>query len=213
MSTANADGDADLVRHSGHTVIALYIAYGAATIAGFSSLANADEPMSDPWFAIMEWLIIVLGPVVLVFLSALGRIGGVGQPWSTAALVLAGITFALSAALHAVLLAIGRDHALVAAGGLLSFTWPSAAYAIDILAWDGFFAVALLCCAMALRHAPGMQHAFRAFALAGLVAVVGLAGPISGSMALRNIGIIGYAVIFPLAVWLVLRALPRRAHA
>ncbi len=209
MGGANLGTDMDLVRQSGRAVIALHLAYGAATFAGFVTLANAHEPMSDPWFAVMEWLIILLGPPVLVFLSALGRAEGVERVWSLAALVMAGTAFALSAALHAVLLTIGRDHALVAAGGLLSFRWPSAAYAIDILAWDGFFAGALLCCAMALRTTPGMGRAHLAFALAGLVALAGLAGPITGEMMLRNIGIAGYAVIFPVAVWLVLRADPR----
>lgn len=209
MSDADLGADMDLVRQSARAVIALHLAYAAATIAGFVTLANADDPMSDPWFAAMEWLIILLGPSVLVFLSALGRTEGVERAWSLAALAMAGAAFALSAALHAVLLTIGRDHALVATGGLLSFRWPSAAYAIDILAWDGFFAGALLCCAMALRTTPGMGKAHRAFALAGGVALAGLAGPISGAMVLRNIGIAGYAVIFPVAVWLVLRANPR----
>ena len=134
MSGPMAAGEIDLVWHSGLAVIALHLAYSAATIAGFSNLANADEPMSDRWFAAMEWLIILLGPPVLVFLSALRHIGGARQRWSYAALVQARIAFALSAGLHALLLAIERDHALVAAGCLLSFTWSSAAYAIDILA-------------------------------------------------------------------------------
>lgn len=201
-----------LIRWSGLAVIALHLAYGVATIAGFVSLAAADDPISDPWFAAMEWLIILLGPAVIVFLVSLGRMEADGSEWSLVAVVLAAITFALSAALHAVLLAIGRDHALVAAGGLLSFTWPSAAYAIDILAWDGFFALALLSCAMMLRAVPGMARARAVFAAAGLVALAGLAGPVSGQMALRNIGILGYAVLFPLAVGLVLRALPRSSN-
>jgi len=213
MSVANADGHTDLVRQSGLTVIALHVAYATATTVGFLNLTNADEPNSDPWFAAMEWLIILLGPPVLVLLSALHSVSGVRRPWSLAALVLAGIAFALSAALHSVLLAVGRHHALVSEGGLLSFTWPSAAYAIDILAWDGFFAVALLCCAMALRATPDMGRARWAFAFAGLAALAGLAGPISGTMTLRNIGIVGYAVIFPVAVGLVLHAFPLRNDA
>ena len=68
--------------------------------------------------------------------------------------------------------------------------------------------MALLCCAMSLRTASGLQWVRWAFALAGLMAIAGLAGPISGARVLRNIGIVGYATIFPVAVWLVLRVLP-----
>lgn len=208
MGTAIADGSARLVRWSGLAVIALHLAYAAATIAGFLSLGAADEPIADPWFAMMEWLIILIGPPVLVFLTGLGSLGVEGRVWSLVAVALAAMTFALSAGLHAVLLVIGRDHALVAVGGLLSFTWPSAAYAIDILAWDGFFALALLSSAIALRTVAGMAPARVIFLLAGICALAGLAGPISGIMQLRLVGVLGYAVLFPVASGLVLRALP-----
>jgi len=201
-----------LIKWSGLAVIALHLAYGVATIAGFLSLAAADDPISDPWFAAMEWLIILLGPPVIVFLASLGRLEADGREWSLVAVMLATITFALSAALHATLLAIGRDHALVASGGLLSFTWPSVAYAIDILAWDGFFALSLLSCAMMLRAVPGMATARTVFVIAGLVSLAGLVGLVAGNMALRNIGIFGYAVLFPVAVGLVLRALSRSSN-
>lgn len=207
MGDAIADGSARIVRWSGLAVIVLHIAYGAATIAGFLSLESAEEPMADPWFAMMEWLIILIGPPVLVLLAGLGCLGAGGRTWSLVAVAFAAITFALSAALHAVLLVIGRDHPLVADRGLLSFTWPSAAYAIDILAWDGFFALALLSSAMALRTVAGMASARKMFLLAGICALAGLAGPVSGIMSLRLVGIFGYAVLFPVASGLVLRAL------
>jgi hypothetical protein len=209
MKHAQAGRDMTLVRQSGLVVVALHLAYAAVTLAGFLSLPRADVAIGDPWFAAMEWLIILIGPPVLVFLCALGGIEGAGKAWSLAAVVLAALTFALSASLHAVLLALGREDVLVAEGGALAFTWPSAAYAIDILAWDWFFALALLCCARSLRHAQGMTVSSRAFLVAGLLSLAGLAGPTTGIIMARNIGIIGYAVCFPIAVVLVLRALER----
>jgi hypothetical protein len=209
MNAAQRDGERRLVWHAGRVVLALNLAYAAVTLGGFLSLPHAEAPIADPWFAAMEWLIILLTAPVLVFLWALGRVAGVGRGWSIAAVVLAGMTFALSVALHLALLAISRDDPRVAAGGPLSFVWPSAAYAIDILAWDGFFGAALLCCAMALRALPGMKSARLTFLAAGLLALAGMAGPALDAMSLRNIGVVGYAVLFPVAVWLVLRALER----
>lgn len=213
MGTAIAGGGPRLVWWSGLAVIVLHLAYAAATFAGFLSLGAADEPIADPWFAMMEWLIILIGPPVLVFLAGLGCLSVEGRAWSLVAVALAAMTFALSAGLHAVLLVIGRDHPLAAVGGLLSFTWPSAAYAIDILAWDGFFAMALLSSAMVLRTVAGMARARVMFLLAGTCALAGLAGPISGIMPLRLVGVLGYAVLFPLASGLVLRALPGSRNA
>lgn len=204
--TGNAAGSAYF---SGLVVIALHLAYAAVTIGGFLALEHPDTPISDPWFAMMEVLIIGLGPPVLVFLAALGHVETARRPWFLAAAIMAGIAFSLSASLHIVLLVIGRGHPMAVEGALLAFTWPSVAYAIDILAWDWFFACAMLCCAMGLRDTPAMKWASRAFALSGLFAFAGLAGPLSASMTLRNIGIIGYAVLFPLAVCLALRALLR----
>ncbi|WP_143738180.1 hypothetical protein [Erythrobacter donghaensis] len=205
MAGPYADGDRRLIRLSGLAVIGLHFAYAAVTACGFVALELHDAPIADPWFAAMEWLIILIGPAVLLFLAALGRIEGARQVWIHVALALAVVTFALSASLHTMILALGRESPLVAPAGPLGFTWPSVAYAIDILAWDWFFALGLLCCAMALREVPHMLAARRTFLAAGLLALTGLAGPLTGAMMLRNLGIIGYAVVFPLAVVLVLR--------
>jgi hypothetical protein len=212
MTVSNTVHDVRLAIQSGLAVISLHVLYAAVTIGGFLSLPSGDAPMADPWFAAMEVLIILLGPPVLVFLSALRGTVMAARSWMTAATMMAAVTFALSAPLHSVLLVIGRDHALVAAGGLLGFAWPSAAYAIDILAWDWFFACALLCCALALRDGSDMRPARNTFAIAGVLSLAGLAGMGAGSMALRNVGILGYAVVFPCAVGLVLRALSRQAQ-
>lgn len=202
------------VRLAGIAVIALHCAYAAATLAGFMTLARPDAPISDPWFAIMEVLIILIAVPVIIYLRALGGVVERAQArWMRASVALAALTFALSVTLHAVILAIGRDHPLAGVGGPLAFTWPSVAYGVDILAWDGFFALALVCCAIALKGAPGMTFAARIFMLAGLVALFGWAGPVTGDMALRNVGIIGYAVIFPVAVFAVIRALDRVQNA
>jgi hypothetical protein len=63
---------------------------------------------------------------------------------------------------------------------VFSFQWPSVAYALDILARDIFFPFAAL-------------------------AFVGLAGVPLSDMQVRNIGIIGYAVLFPAATALMAR--------
>jgi hypothetical protein len=85
------------------------------------------------------------------------------------------------------------------AGLVFSFKWPSVAYTLDILAWDVFFPFAALFAGTAVHGnrlasvARGLLFASAAFAL------VGLAGAPLASMQVRNIGIIGYALLFPIA--------------
>jgi hypothetical protein len=210
MASMKPGDAARLAHYSGLGVIGLHLAYAAATIGGFLTLESPRHPIADPWFAMMEVLIIALGPPVLVFLVALSEVEAARRSWILAAAILTGIAFALSASLHAVLLGIGRSHTLVAKEGMLAFTWPSVAYAVDILAWDWFFACALLCAGMGLKDAPAMRYASQTFLLAGLIALAGLLGPALSSMAVRNLGIVGYAGLFPVAVGLVLRALAAR---
>ncbi|QIQ85521.1 hypothetical protein [Erythrobacter sp.] len=201
-----------MLRRAGLAVIALHAAYAFATIAGFIALPSSSEPIGDPWFAAMELLIIALAVPVVLFFAALARTAQEPRGWFLAALALAAAALTTSAALHAAVLALPRDHALVAGEGApLAFVWPSAAYAIDILAWDVLFACALLCAGVGLRGAPAMRPASAAFLLAGSVALAGLIGPLTGSMPLRNLGILGYALGFPLAVWLTLRALSQKS--
>jgi hypothetical protein len=85
----------------------------------------------------------------------------------------------------------------------VSFTWPSVSYALDILAWDVFFAL------FALFAAPVFSGNRLATSIRVLLitsaalAFAGLSGVIDGDMRLRNIGIVGYVGVFPVATLLL----------
>jgi hypothetical protein len=85
----------------------------------------------------------------------------------------------------------------------LSFKWPSIAYALDILAWDVFFALSVLSAAPVFSG-NHLATSIRALLLAsGALALAGLSGVIFGDMQLRNIGVVGYAGVFPVAALLL----------
>jgi hypothetical protein len=70
-------------------------------------------------------------------------------------------------------------------------------YGVDIVAWDIFFALALLFAAPVF-HAAGHVAVRNGLLIAGVMCLVGIIGPAVNHIALRQIGIIGYAIVWPI---------------
>jgi hypothetical protein len=112
----------------------------------------------------------------------------------------------LTTSLHFVVLTV-RDR-LEATGEtwvplVTGFEWPSVVYALDILAWDWFFALAILCAAPVF-NGNRLEHALRILmVVCGLLSLAGLLGVPLGNMLVRDIGIVGYAVLTPVVLLLL----------
>lgn len=70
---------------------------------------------------------------------------------------------------------------------------------MDILAWDVFFALAVLSVAPVFGRGRLAKWIRALMITGGGLALAGLSGVITGDMQLRNIGIIGYAAVSPAA--------------
>ena len=79
---------------------------------------------------------------------------------------------------------------------VLSFKWPSVAYALDILGWDVFFALSMLFAAPVFRGTRLAAWIRMLMIASGVLALAGLSGVVAGDMQLRNIGIVGYVGVF-----------------
>ena len=193
---------------SGAAIVLLSIAYGAVTIAGLAALAAPRDPIGDPWFSAMEMLILLLAPAMLGLMAATHAMAaGDARAFTRASLASMAIAMGLTCSLHLSILLLGHDPFLP---GRPPFLWPSLSYFLDIAAWDVFFALSLLLAAPAFASA-GLEKAIRLLLLAsGVLAFAGLAGPITGDMRLRAIGILGYAAVFPVAAGLMTLAFLRR---
>ena len=122
--------------------------------------------------------------------------------------VLAGITCSL----HFVVLTLSRQAEFVDQPWLplfMSFEWPSVVYALDILAWDIFFAVAILFAAPVFSGSRLTAWIRGLMIASGVLSLAGLSGVVLGSMQWRNIGIVGYVPVF-LVVVVLLAILFRR---
>jgi hypothetical protein len=80
---------------------------------------------------------------------------------------------------------------------LFNWHWPSVLYGVDIVAWDIFFALALLFAAPVF-HAAGHLAVRNGLLIAGAMSLLGIVGPAVNHIALRQIGIIGYAIVWPI---------------
>lgn len=195
---------------SADAVAALGLAYLLVLAIGFATLPAPDRPIADPWFTTLEWLILAEAPAIVLLMAALVAAAPPDRrPFALSALAFATITAALTTTVHASILLLARHPTLADAEWLqraLAFEWPSVAYVLDVVAWDLHFALAAGAAALALPAQPGLRLARALLAASGAVAAAGLAGAISGDMAIRNVGILGYAVLFPMAALALGRA-------
>ena len=88
---------------------------------------------------------------------------------------------------------------------LFNFQWPSLLYAVDVVAWDIFFAFAILFAAPVFRTC-GHRTLSNWLLVAGALSLLGIIGPALNHIGLREIGIFGYAVVFPIACLGISRA-------
>jgi hypothetical protein len=194
-------------RVSALAVFGLGVAYAVVTALGFRSLASPQDPIGAPYVTIMELLIVPLAAlylVTMVIVHAYARSEDRG--YSLIALAFMTVLAAITTSVHFVVLTVGPH--LAATGEpwvplLVSFTWPSVVYALDILAWDWFFALSVLAAAAVFRTGR-LERAVRLLLLvSGVLSLLGLLGVPLADMQVRNVGVVGYAVVAPVAFLLI----------
>lgn len=168
--------------------------------------AVPQEPIGDPYLAVMEALTIVSAFAIVGFVVALQSFAAdTHRLPALAALVSGCLGAALTITVHFVQLTAVRQ--LWQAGELADYrlVWPSAIFAVEYVAWDVFVGGMMIAAGLSLSGHTGGRPARRALLVGGVLCVVGAAGPISGWMALQNVSVLGYAVVLPIAAALSAR--------
>lgn len=192
---------------SGAAVAGLCAIYAAALVIGLITLPAPDAQIGDPWFTLLELLILVIAPsLVILSISLMVWTPDNRRVPAVIAVVFLSMCAITTMAVHTVVLVASRnpifsDPNIMRA--FLSFQWPSVVYVLDILAWDVFFPMGSLAAAIAIPPAAKMPVVRILLASSSVLAFAGLAGVPLGDMRLRNIGILGYAFLFPIAAWLI----------
>jgi hypothetical protein len=195
----------------------LSVLYAIPLTAGLLSLPSADAPIGDPWFPMMETLIILTMPFMLGLMVAV-------HAWASAetkvfgliAVIFMGLLTGVTSSVHFVILTVTHRPEFAEQTWLqpiLSFRWLSVVYALDILAWDVFFGLAVLFAAPVFRGSRLARSIRRLMVTSGALALGGLSGVLLDESQLRSIGIVGYAVVFPVAAVLLAVLFFRAASA
>lgn len=193
--------------------------YAIALVGGLLSLPTPHDPIGDPFFSILEILILLLAPLMVVLTAAIHAWAPErSKVFGLLSLIFVSLMAVLTCSVHFVILTVSRDTAVAAltsAPLFLAFRWPSVVYALDILAWDVLFGLSTLFAASVFEGGGLAAWIRRLLIASGVLAVAGLSGLVSGDIQLRNIGIIGYVGAFPVAAallaFLFIRTKPRTA--
>jgi len=195
-----------LGRTAAWAVFFLLVAYAVTLALGLLSLESPADPIGDPYFSLLELLIIAMAPPMVAVMVAIHAYASPEtRAYSLTALAFMTILAGITCSVHFVILTVSRQ---IAAAGFpwaplfFSFEWPSVVYALDILAWDVFFALSMLFAAPVFRTSR-LDKTVRVLMVAsGVLSLAGLAGVALADMSIRNIGILGYVgvslIVFPL---------------
>ena len=204
---------------SAAATVILLIAYAVTLTVGLLSLESPQQPIGDPMFSILEVLIILMMPVMVALMVAVHAWAPMhSKTLSLTSLVFMGLLAGVTCSLHFVILTLSRQPEFTGQSWVplvFSFTWPSVAYALDILGWDVFFALSMLFAAPVFWGTRLAAWIRMLMIASGVLALAGLSGVVVSDMQLRNIGIVGYVGVFlvvaALLVVLFYRATPQEA--
>jgi hypothetical protein len=195
------------------TLFAVGLIYVATMTLGFVAAGSLDAPLADPVFAIMELLILVQAPLIMMLFVVVHRYAAPAhRGLSLAALGLAIMTATITSGVHFVLLTVGRQvqpSQLPGFDRYFSFAWPSVVYALDILAWDYCFPLALLLAAPVFAGRGSERVVRTGLIIAAILCLAGLLGVVTANMQIRNVGIVGYGGVFPVVALLMARIFGR----
>lgn len=195
-----------LGRAAAFAVSFFLIAYAITLVLGLLSLKSSQDPIGDPYFSILELLIVLMAPLIVIVMIAVHAYAfPEAKAYSLTALAFMIIMAGITCSVHFVILTVSRQIESAEfpwVSLFFSFQWPSVVYTMDILAWDFFFALSILSAAPVFKRGQ-LEKTVRILMIAsGVLSLAGLIGVPLANMNVRNIGILGYVgislFVFPL---------------
>jgi hypothetical protein len=172
----------------------------AVTVAIGMSWAGLDKPIRGPILATMEALTLISAPLLVLMMAAVDASAPArNKAFSSAALGFAILVAGLTGVVHFVGLTALRQV------GEQGIEWPSPLYAVELLAWDVFLGLSLLCAAPVFDGGGFSRSVRTALVITGSLCLAGTLGPLTGHMRLQFIGVFGYGTLLPVTCFLLAR--------
>lgn len=185
---------------SGAATVILVVAYAVTLIVGLASLESPQEPIGEPLITILEILIISMMPAMVALMVSVHAWAPMhAKTLTLTSLVFMGLLAGVTCSLHFMILTLSHQPEFSGQPWqplVFSFNWPSIAYAVDILAWDVFFALSMLFAAPAFSGSRLATWIRWLMITSGGLSLAGLSGIVLSDMQVRNIGIVGYVGVF-----------------
>ena len=192
---------------SAWSTFALLLMYIPVTILGIMSLKSPSDPISNPYFTIMELLILLIAPLLVICIAVIyvnskpkDKIHGI------ISLIFMTILAIITSSVHFVILTVSRQIeslGFTSSQLFFSFSWPSVVYTLDILAWDWFFALSMIFGALTFNRTKFEKKIRAVMIVSGILSLIGLIGVPLANMNVRNIGIIGYTIVAAIAFFMI----------
>jgi len=181
------------------------IIYAITVIIGMYT-ADFSNPIVDPILAIMEILTLVAAFLLVILMSAIHyKAPPESKVYSAIALAFMVLVAGLTTTVHFIGLTALRQT------GMEGIVWPSAIYAVELLAWDVFLGLSLLF-SVPVFEGDGLNRKIRiTLIITGVLCIAGTLGPATGDMRLQFISVLGYGVFLPV-VWLMIARYFQQAY-
>jgi hypothetical protein len=185
---------------SATATVVLLVTYAVTLAVGLASLESPRQPIGDPMFTILEVLIIAMMPAMVALMVAVHAWAPMrAKTLTLTSLAFMGLLAGITCVVHFCVLTLSRQPEFAGRPWeslVFPFAWPSVVYALDILAWDVFFALSMLFAAPVFRGSRLAAWIQVLTVASGVLSLAGLSGVVAGDMQLRNIGIVGYVGVF-----------------
>jgi len=181
------------------------IIYAITVIIGMYT-ADFSNPIVDPILAIMEILTLVAAFLLVILMSAIHhKAPPESKVYSAIALAFMVLVAGLTTTVHFIGLTALRQT------GMEGIVWPSAIYAVELLAWDVFLGLSLLF-SVPVFEGDGLNRKIRiTLIITGVLCIAGTLRPATGDMRLQFISVLGYGVFLPV-VWLMIARYFQQAY-
>ena len=186
-----------LGRWAALAVCGIGVAYVPVLAAALVTL-GVSVPIVDPFLAVMESLTLTSAVLMVVLMAAINdRARGEQRVHGAIGMAFMELFAGTTCVVHFVQLTSNRQL------GSRGLVWPSTSYAAELVAWNLFLGLALIAAAQVFTRGARERLVSRTLLLSGLLCVAGVIGPLVGHMRLQVVGIVGYALVLPVACFLL----------